>query len=549
MRFNGKAYVQPVLEWTGKSNRPPLRIGILVGSEEGFENWELQLFDRLFADPRFDLKAVLIHPGGYGQHRSTPLFDLVAKVDRLLFARQPAYRPSYFEDIHQRTEFIHLGEAGSGHTIGSPALEDLRLDLVLRTVPRGLPDAFVATLPYGEWALTFADLKSRTADWCSFAEVSAGAPTVQIGLNVNHGGGGPVEEIASAAFNPKFSAARNSAFLKEKAVILLMRELRRLADTGSLTSGHDTASARPAGPPGTAEVARYALGLARAAAARAAKELRRKAGMETAVWTLYSGAGSVEHFDPHLAVELSPTKDSIKADPFLFRHGEDVYVFYENYAVGDRKAHIAVGRLTNDGIEPLGPAIESASHLSFPFVFRNGKGIFMMPETHQEKRIEIWRCTDFPLKWELYATALEGYSAADSTLFRHKGTWWLLSNLSDHHAYEDHCGELHAFEVDGPTLSRVVPHARNPVVIGSTVARNAGRVFTRHGRLFRPSQNNAYGIYGYGLNIMEIQELSRETYRETCIRTIIPDFKPGLAGCHHFDAAGGRYILDARLSS
>ncbi|MCO0638251.1 hypothetical protein M8745_20155, partial [Lutimaribacter sp. EGI FJ00014] len=183
----------------------------------------------------------------------------------------------------------------------------------------------------------------------------------------------------------------------------------------------------------------------RAATSRATRELRRKAGIETAVWTLFSGAGSVERFDPHLAVELPPAKDSIKADPFLFRHGGDCYVFYENYAVGDHKAHIAVGRLKGDGIEPLGPAIESTSHLSFPFVFRNGKGIFMMPETHQEKRIEIWRCTDFPLKWELYATALDGYSAADSTLFRRKGKWWLLSNLSDHHAYEDHCSELHAF--------------------------------------------------------------------------------------------------------
>jgi hypothetical protein len=48
---------------------------------------------------------------------------------------------------------------------------------------------------------------------------------------------------------------------------------------------------------------------------------------------------------------------------------------------------------------------------------------------------------------------------------------------------------------------------------------------------------------------MEVTELSLEVYSERCIRTIEPDFKPGLVGCHHFDAAGGRYILDARLTA
>ncbi|MNT87992.1 hypothetical protein D3C72_2284780 [compost metagenome] len=86
------------------------------------------------------------------------------------------------------------------------------------------------------------------------------------------------------------------------------------------------------------------------------------------------------------------------------------------------------------------------------------------------------------------------------------------------------------------------------MVLGSVFARNAGRIFTREGRVFRPSQHNAHGIYGYGLNIMEIEQLDLENYRERCIRTIKPDFKPGLLGCHHFDAAGDRYVVDARLT-
>jgi len=545
------AWVQPVTEWTGKSAGSRLRIGVLVGREDGFDPWELQLFDRILADPRFDLTAMLVHPDGYGKTGTTALFKLVAGVDRRLFARVPKYRPTYFEDIHGRAKFIHLVARRSDGAADIPldVLDHLKLDLVLRTIPCGLPDETVGALPFGEWALNVADLQSAGGNWCGFAEITSHAPTIQVILYARRGKGKEVEQIDTAVFNPKFSAARNAAFLKEKALLLTMRELRRLADTGRLIPNHRNGSPEPPPPPGNIEVGRYLMSLARSVATRAKKEVSRRAGWSAAVWTLYTGAGSIEDFDPRLAVELPPAKDAIKADPFLFNHRGNCYVFYENYGVGDHKAHIAVGRLTENGIEQLGPAIESKGHLSFPFVFRSGNQIFLMPETHQQKHIEIWRCVEFPLKWELYATALEGCSAADSTLFRHNGKWWLLTNLSDHHAFEDHCSELYAFEVDGPKLSRIVPHACNPVVIGSNVARNAGRVFTQDGRLFRPSQNNANGIYGYGLNIMEIQELTRETYRERCIRTILPDFKPGLVGCHHFDAAGGRYILDARLNS
>jgi hypothetical protein len=325
-----------------------------------------------------------------------------------------------------------------------------------------------------------------------------------------------------------------------------MRELGRLADTRKLVTA--PLSEQVARPPSLFDLARYAGGLSNHLASRVAKAARAKARSGSAVWTLYTGQGRIDEFDPTQSVEIPPIAGDIKADPFLFQHEGECYLFYEAYADGDAKAHISVGRFNGDKVEPLGVALDCDHHLSYPFIFRDGEDIFMMPEAHQSRRIEIWRCVDFPLKWELYSTALEGLSAADSILTQYAGKWWLFTNVSDFHAYEDHCSELYVFEVDGPKLNHVTPHKRNPVVMGSTVARNAGRIFERNGRLFRPSQRNAHGIYGYGLNIMEIEKLDLENYKETCIRTIAPDFKSGLLGCHHFDAAGGRYVVDARLT-
>lgn len=525
-------------------DRPaPLRIGILTGAGRHFENWELQLFERILADPRFALAGFLVHPDPFADQRSSIIAGWVSRLDRALFARQKPYRAARFARARKAIPVLALGRSPE-------PIAALGLDLVLRHVPAALPEDIISGLPFGAWTLSHVEAQSVDANWTGIADTLSNAPQSRLGLTVERGNGRRPMQIAEAAFNTKFSAARNAAFIQEKSVLLAMRELGRLADTRQFGPAlvRLPKAAAPASPT-IGETAAYAVKLTHGSLALAAKALRRRTHSETAVWTLYSGRGAIDDFDPRQAVEIPPSKTSIKADPFLFRHEGETYVFYENYGIGDSKAHIAVGRLTRDGLEPIGIALGGDNHLSFPFVFSHDGAIFMMPETHQRKRIEIWRAVSFPLVWEPYSSALEGCSAADSTLFRHKGTWWLFSNLSEHHAFEDHCSALYAFEVDGPKLSSIIAHRRNPIVIGSATARNAGRVFARHRRLFRPSQNNAYGIYGYGLNIMEIEQLDREVYRETCVRRIVPDFKPGLVGCHHFDASGTRYILDARLNA
>lgn len=528
--------------------RPPMRIGILAGSRDAFENWELMALDRILNDPRFLLVTILVHPKPYADRRASSLFGLGSRLERKVLARQAGYTPSRFDPTHQRFDDLKptSGDGSLGKTSIQTLVGRMGLDLVIRLTAQGLPDDAVGSLAFGEWAFNFSDQRSERADWYGYSDVIEKRPATKLVLYTRLGNDAKGVEISSASFNLKISAARNAAFIKERAVTLLLRELGRLADTRKLVTV--PLPDKTVAPPSIAELARYAGGLSAHLAVRVGKAAKAKARSGSAVWTLYTGQGRIDEFDPTLSVEIPPIAGDIKADPFLFQHEGECYLFYEAYANGDAKAHIAVGRFNGDKVEPLGVALDCDHHLSYPFIFRDGEDIFMMPEAHQSQRLEIWRCVDFPLKWELYSTALEGLSAADSILTQHGGKWWLFTNVSDFHAYEDHCSELYLFEVDGPKLNRVTPHKRNPVVMGSTDARNAGRIFERDGRLYRPSQRNAYGVYGYGLNIMEIEQLDLENYQETCIRTIAPDFKAGLLGCHHFDAAGGRYVLDARLT-
>ena len=66
------------------------------------------------------------------------------------------------------------------------------------------------------------------------------------------------------------------------------------------------------------------------------------------------------------------------------------------------------------------------------------------------------------------------------------------------------------------------------------------------GKHYRPSQDNSHGLYGWGLNLMEIRNLSLDAYEEAVVRSIGPDFEPGIIGCHHLDIRSGRVVMDVR---
>lgn len=520
-----------------QSEASALRIGLLVDRREGLDNWQLRIIDRILEDSRFVLAPLMICPSPMEAQRSPLLLRLAARIERAILARQPAYHPKHFMLSELPFQPVSWTDEDDGPMPGEP-------DLVLCLSAGRSPDTVSARLPFGEWRFSFLDEACGHDDWSGYAGVIENRPATEMRIDIRFGGAPLEGTCVTAAFSTKFSAIRNSDFIKERAVTLLMRELRRLADTRRLPAPPEEEEARAPNPaPSARQLVRYGRGLCRNLVARGLQAMAERFG-SVPIWALYLGEGQAPGFDPRKAVLIEPDKNEIRADPFLIEHQGQIYLFYEAYGPGDRKAHIAVSRLVGHRIERLGIALSRDYHLSYPFVFRHEGQLFMIPETNQARRLEVWRCVEFPLRWELFSTGLEGLSSADSTLTLFNGKWWLLTNLSDFHAYEDHCSELHVFEVDGPALNRLVPHKNNPVVIDSTVARNGGRPFEQAGRLYRPSQRNEYGIYGYGLNIMEIEQMDLETYRERCIRTILPDFAPGLVACHHLDVVAGRYVMD-----
>jgi len=498
----------------------PLVLWLVLSDADHPGNGELRLLDRLCDDPRYDIARCSTAP---------PPRDRTSAPIRAQLALESAlplpgpYDSAHWPAIRDRTEHLAAPIAGT-------------CDVVVDFTHAPEADRLASHARHGLWRLD-----AFAADG-GIAAALHGAPASPVHLTRLPAPDAAPRLIASARYDTKPLISRNRAYVREKSVQLIERELARLHRDGTPIDA--AAADMPTAPRATALAGYGARSLAeitgrltRRIAARTERSPRR--------FALRTGPGTLTDFDPSQTREIPMPYNHFRADPFLIQHQGQTFCFFEDYDYATGLGHIGVGILTDTGLDDIGPALTAAHHLSYPFVFAHDDAIYMMPETQAAKRLEIWRATDFPTEWTLHATAFNGQRLADSVLLNDAGTWWLFTNIC-RDGFGDFCGELHLFRVDGPALTRIEPHRLNPVVIGADTARGAGRIHRIGDRLLRLSQDNTGGVYGYGLNVMAIDRLDIDDYAEHRIRHITPDFAPGLIGCHHMDSASGRVIIDVR---
>lgn len=80
------------------------------------------------------------------------------------------------------------------------------------------------------------------------------------------------------------------------------------------------------------------------------------------------------------------------ADPMLFEKNGKVYLFTEAFDKRIQKGKLAVSYLTDSG-EFSKPEIiiNLPYHLSYPCVWEEEGCVYMLPETSQDRTLEIWK--------------------------------------------------------------------------------------------------------------------------------------------------------------
>jgi hypothetical protein len=173
-------------------------------------------------------------------------------------------------------------------------------------------------------------------------------------------------------------------------------------------------------------------------------------------------------------------------------------------------------------------------HLSYPFIFEYEGEMFMIPETSENRSIEVYRATEFPSRWVLHKTLLDDVIAADTTLYQEGETWWMWTSLA--REGEPNYDELSVYFAADP-LGPWTSHPMNPVVSDCRCARMAGKLFRdKQSRLIRPAQN-CENEYGASLLFCEVIELTKTRYLERVVDTRTPP--DGISGHTHVECDGG----------
>jgi hypothetical protein len=110
----------------------------------------------------------------------------------------------------------------------------------------------------------------------------------------------------------------------------------------------------------------------------------------------------------------------------------------------------------------------------------------------------------------------------------------------------DSTDELHLYWSTTP-FGPWTAHRGNPVVSDVRSARPAGPLFSRNGKLYRPSQDSTLA-YGHSVLINRVDVLREDDYRETVVHRIAPDWRKDILCVHTFGRSKRLRVIDYMVS-
>ena len=233
--------------------------------------------------------------------------------------------------------------------------------------------------------------------------------------------------------------------------------------------------------------------------------------------------------------DVTGPRSEFVADPFLIRVRERWHLFFETFSTWSGLGEIALAH--SDDLETWtyeGIVLSEPYHLSYPYVFRHGDDVFMVPEASATRSVRLYRATGFPTQWEFETTLLSDRRFHDPSVVYFQNRWWMFVETAAARRY-DTLRLYHSVSLTGPWEE----HPQSPLVSqDATCARPAGRILQDGENLYRFAQDCSTS-YGRSVSAFKITSLSPSRYSET---RVIPDVlgegpDPWQSfGMHHIDA-------------
>lgn len=269
------------------------------------------------------------------------------------------------------------------------------------------------------------------------------------------------------------------------------------------------------------------------------KNNRYQVGFQKTTW------GNLEY---RKSIFIENEKGTFNADPFVVEKDNKNYCFVECFNYAEKKAKINVFELSEKGYVFLGTALEESFHLSFPFIFEFNNEFYMVPESSKNRDIRLYKCQNFPLKWELQEILIDDIDAADTMIFQKNNKWWMMTN-EDPLKLDNHNYQMNIYYSDNLLNGEWISHKNNPIIMDANSARNAGLLLDED-NVFRVSQ--AFGFYkkyGENFSINKIESISETGYSEKIFSSHKKFFNKKILGSHHFHSNDKYTVFDVWTKS
>ncbi|MDB5093245.1 MAG: hypothetical protein JWO85_1346 [Candidatus Eremiobacteraeota bacterium] len=390
---------------------------------------------------------------------------------------------------------------------------------------------------FGSWSLRLGDAHDTTLPFAR--EIAAGAKTFEVALVSRSG------ERRERLRRGVFSV---TAWYPSTLRIALAHAASWPAVfAAALNDGVplDTVADAPPPPPsrsfGPTGMLRFSLALAARLASRLVEYL-----FEVVEWNVGFARGGPRTILAGEPLEVRwlprPPEMTYLADPFIAEHGGTRALFVEQFDYRRGRGIIEAHVLADDGtVVRHGRVLDLPTHLSYPYPLEIGSDLYLLPESSAANEVVLYRCVDFPWRWERERSLLPDFDGVDTTLFPHDGRWWAFATR--------YCRgstvALYAFHGASPR-GPWTAHTLNPIIVDVASARSAGRPFVVDGTLYRPSQDCSTS-YGGGIVVARVDELSPTAYRETVVRRLDGSgFGRWNDGVHTLSFSGNQIVLDGK---
>jgi hypothetical protein len=544
-----------------------LRIGLLIESEI-ITAWSYKMLRRIASNENLEVVLMIKHEVTPDKQESFVkktwankdklLWILYSKFENKLFKPQPnAFEQKNIHDIlncdtlNVQTERLNNAESFKNKDIES--IRDYNIDVLINLCFVSLTGGILNTPKYGIWSYSHGDRSVNRGGppgaWEVFKNQDRIGTILEI-LSENVDEGVRLETSYSAT--EKLSVNRTTNNMYWKAVSILPRkldELYRLGETEffkkvrNANSHPEFFDHKVLKAPTNKDV----LGVVyRIYSNKILKTI--KSFFYFNQWILLFKFEKEDKWSTsfHEFKKIVPPKDRFWADPFIWIKNERYYIFFEELIYKDNIGKIAVLEIDEEGNYGSPEIVlDKPYHLSYPFLIEENEELFMIPETAGNRTIEMYRCIDFPLQWELHKVLMENVNAVDSTILRYNDMYWLFCNIRENEGASS-LDELFLFYSDSLLDSDWESHPCNPIVSDVSQSRPAGNIFERHGKIYRPSQNSANG-YGRGMKINEITELTTSTYQEVTVQSINPNWAKGIISTHTLNHNNKITVIDAMV--